>query len=402
MQTNSIFQNPLYKPLSLCYTGAMEKKISSYMSVSKRVLLVRCLCICLILLCVAAIVLSAVPLGKAECSAELKKSFSYSVGTVETQSYSRISFEFSREIERADVVVRLVTPGGAEVETISYRLSRGWRFVEDLPRTFYSDEISDVEVASVNYTLARQNDIALSVGVLAAVLIVYLAIVALRTRCKEFVLDEHKVEIYCGNIRHYINVDEKTAVSMPYALKSHARLQAVAGGNLVIADISFWQKITVSLQKLEEFGHVSGEEVNGGSFPEQIRSPQPDKVPEIKRVKAYLITGAALIALGAAGCIALCCTHYYVFGALVFLVGMAVAPVFFRHNCKVYEVDGHTVVLFTGPVKKYISVDGEIQDSYFTNTWREVFLHAQASEKSLTATFSGFRYMDLKVSDAEK
>ena len=139
---------------------------------------------------------------------------------------------------------------------------------------------------------------------------------------------------------------------MPYALKPPARLQAVAGGNLVIADISFWQKITVSLQKLEEFGHVSGEEVNGGSFPEQIRSPQPDKVPEIKRVKAYLITGAALLALGAAGCIALCCTHYYVFGALVFLVGMAVAPVFFRHNCKVYEVDGHTVVLFTGPVKK--------------------------------------------------
>ena len=198
----------------------------------------------------------------------MKKSFSYSVGTVETQSYSRISFEFSREIERADVVVRLVTPGGAEVETISYRLSRGWRFVEDLPRTFYSDEISDVEVASVNYTLARQNDIALSVGVLAAVLIVYLAIVALRTRCKEFVLDGHKVEIYCGNIRHYINVDEKTAASMPYALKSHARLQAAAGGNLVIADISFWQKITVSLQKLEEFGHVSDEEVSGGSFPE--------------------------------------------------------------------------------------------------------------------------------------
>lgn len=183
----------------------------------------------------------------------VEKSFSYSVGTVETQSYSRISFEFSREIERADVVVRLVTPGGAEVETISYRLSRGWRFVEDLPRTFYSDEISDVEVVSVNYTLARQNDISLSVGVLAAVLIVYLAIVALRTRCKEFVLAGHKVEIYCGNIRHYINVDEKTAVSMPYALKSHARLQAVAGGNLVIADISFWQKITVSLQKLEEF-----------------------------------------------------------------------------------------------------------------------------------------------------
>lgn len=51
------------------------------------------------------------PFGKSGVFGGVEKSFSYSVGTVETQSYSRISFEFSREIERADVVVRLVTPG---------------------------------------------------------------------------------------------------------------------------------------------------------------------------------------------------------------------------------------------------------------------------------------------------
>ena len=94
---------------------------------------------------------------------------------------------------------------------------------------------------------------------------------------------------------------------------------------------------------------------------------------------------------------------HYVF-ILVFVATAVFAGIVgFKCRYKSYDIDGHEVVLYSGLFKKHIRVDGEVIESGTSSRYvRTVVLHAMAGENYLEATFTGYRYLDLKITNTEK
>ena len=74
----------------------------------------------------------------------------------------------------------------------------------------------------------------------------------------------------------------------------------------------------------------------------------------------------------------------------------------FKCRYKVYDIEGHEVILYSGIIRRYIRVDGEIEESAgVSKETRTVVLNAHVDGIRLEAVFSGYRYMDLKVLSEE-
>ena len=247
-------------------------------------------------------------------------------------------------------------------------------------------------------------------GVVPAIFLLFFFIVG--PSSKKILLDGHKVEIYAGIIRLYIRVDGRIVAHKPNTYFINSCLTAVAGYNKIIVNIiSFtlpFKKIKINVEKI--IYNITESKQKNETFDtkssikeiylKEKNSVLKKKLLEKRLVTAIYIITIILIAALIGGAVAFGITGAeHILIELCAALAVFIGIVGFKYRCKYYEVDGHNVILYTGWIIKYMSVEDYdvIETSYTSERQKIIIFHSKIGDKILESTFTGYRYMDLKI-----
>ena len=379
----------------------MDKNIEiqkNYTSAAKRKWISRIIAVAVILISMTVMFLFIFPPGEAECTADLVN-----------DSYIKVIF--NGEVKDASVSVDFISYDGRIVAEHTFTFNRGSEFLVRIDDVEFSGFPNRVEITDVQGTRVSDEDTLLTVCLICVAVSVLSLIMIIKIRSKKLTVDGHEVEIYAGNVRRYVRVDGVIAAHKANDYFMKTRLEAAVGEKKIMVNISWLGKIEVT----EVQGGGEAEKTvteKGGTENKEMYIEEKEKRTKKakKRTKEavfirviYSITIVIMLAfIAAAIAMAVLKAHY------VFILVFATTAVFagivgFKCRYKSYDIDGHEVVLYSGLFKKHIRVDGEVIESGTSSRYvRTVVLHARAGENYLEATFTGYRYLDLKITNTEK
>ena len=379
----------------------MDKNIEiqkNYTSAAKRKWISRIIAVAVILVSMTVMFLFISPPGEAECTADLVN-----------DSYIKIIF--NGEVKDASVSVDFISYDGRIVAEHTFTFNRGSEFLVRIDDVEFSGFPSRIEITDVQGTRVSDEDTLFTVCLLCVAVSVLSLIMIIKIRSKKLTVDGHEVEIYAGNVRRYVRVDGVIAAHKANDYFMKTRLVADVGEKKIMVNISWLGKIEVTKAQVVGEAEKTGTEKGGTENKEMYIEEKETRTKKAKkRTKEavficviYSITIVIMLAfIAAAIAMAVLKAHY------VFIMVFAATAVFagivgFKCRYKSYDIDGHEVVLYSGLFKKHIRVDGEVIESGTSSRYvRTVVLHARAGENYLEATFTGYRYLDLKITNAEK
>ena len=379
----------------------MDKNIEiqkNYTSAAKRKWISRIIAVAVILVSMTVMFLFISPPGEAECTADLVN-----------DSYIKVIF--NGEVKDASVSVDFISYDGRIVAEHTFTFNKGSEFLVRLDDVEFSGFPNRVEITDVQGTRASDEDTLFTVCLICVAVSVLSLIMIIKIRSKKLTVDGHEVEIYAGNVRRYVRVDGVIAAHKANDYFMKTRLEAAVGEKKIMVNISWLGKIEVTKAQGGGEAEKTGTE-KGGTENKEMYIEEKEKMTKKakKRTKEavfirviYSITIVIMLAfIAAAIAMAVLKAHY------VFILVFATTAVFagivgFKCRYKSYDIDGHEVVLYSGLFKKHIRVDGEVIESGTSSRYvRTVVLHARAGENYLEATFTGYRYLDLKITNTEK
>lgn len=379
----------------------MDKNIEiqkNYTSAAKRKWISRIIAVAVILVSMTVMFLFISPPGEAECTADLVN-----------DNYIKVIF--NGEVKDASVSVDFISYDGRIVAEHTFTFNRGSEFLVRIDDVEFSGFPNRVEITDVQGTRVSDEDTLFTVCLLCVAVSVLSLIMIIKIRSKKLTVDGHEVEIYAGNIRRYVRVDGVIAVHKANDYFMKTRLEAAVGEKKIMVNISWLGKIEVTEAQGGGEAEITGTEKGGTENKETYIEEKEKRTKKAKkRTKEavfirviYSITIVIMLAfIAAAIAMAVLKAHY------VFIMVFAATAVFagivgFKCRYKSYDIDGHEVVLYSGLFKKHIRVDGEVIESGTSSRYvRTVVLHAMAGENYLEATFTGYRYLDLKITNTEK
>ena len=379
----------------------MDKNIQiqkNYTSAAKRKWISRIIAVAVILVSMTVMFLFIFPPSEAEC-------------TVDLVNDSYIKVIFNGEVKDASVSVDFISYDGRIVAEHTFTFNRGSEFLVRIDDVEFSGFPSRIEVTDVQGTRVSDEDTLFTVCLLCVAVSVLSLIMIIKIRSKKLTVDGHEVEIYAGNVRRYVRVDGVIAAHKANDYFMKTRLEAAVGEKKIMVNISWLGKIEVTEAQGVGEAEITGTEKGGTENKEMYIEEKETRTKKAKkRTKEavfirviYSITIVIMLAfIAAAIAMAVLKAHY------VFILVFAATAVFagivgFKCRYKSYDIDGHEVVLYSGLFKKHIRVDGEVIESGTSSRYvRTVVLHARAGENYLEATFTGYRYLDLKITNAEK
>ena len=379
----------------------MDKNIEiqkNYTSAAKRKWISRIIAVAVILVSMTVMFLFISPPGEAECTADLVN-----------DSYIKVIF--NGEVKDASVSVDFISYDGRIVAEHTFTFNRGSEFLVRLDDVEFSGFPNRVEITDVQGTRVSDEDTLFTVCLICVAVSVLSLIMIIKIRSKKLTVDGHEVEIYAGNVRRYVRVDGVIAAHKANDYFMKTRLEAAVGEKKIMVNISWLGKIEVTEVQVVGEAEITGTEKGGTENKEMyIEEKETMTKKTKKRTKEavfirviYSITIVIMLAfIAAAIAMAVLKAHY------VFILVFATTAVFagivgFKCRYKSYDIDGHEVVLYSGLFKKHIRVDGEVIESGTSSRYvRTVVLHARAGENYLEATFTGYRYLDLKITNTEK
>lgn len=379
----------------------MDKNIEiqkNYTSAAKRKWISRIIAVAVILVSMTVMFLFIFPPSEAECTADLVN-----------DSYIKVIF--NGEVKDASVSVDFISYDGRIVAEHTFTFNRGSEFLVRIDDVEFSGFPSRIEVTDVQGKRVSDEDTLFTVCLLCMAVSVLSLIMIIKIRSKKLTVDGHEVEIYAGNIRRYVRVDGVIAVHKANDYFMKTRLEAAVGEKKIMVNISWLGKIEVTKAQGGGEAEITGTEKGGTENKEMYIEEKEKRTKKAKkRTKEavfirviYSITIVIMLAfIAAAIAMAVLKAHY------VFILVFATTAVFagivgFKCRYKSYDIDGHEVVLYSGLFKKHIRVDGEVIESGTSSRYvRTVVLHAMAGENYLEATFTGYRYLDLKITNTEK
>ena len=379
----------------------MDKNIEiqkNYTSAAKRKWISRIIAVAVILISMAVMFLFIFPPGEAECTADLVN-----------DSYIKVIF--NGEVKDASVSVDFISYDGRIVAEHTFTFNRGSEFLVRIDDVEFSGFPNRVEITDVQGTRVSDEDMLLTVCLICVAVSVLSLIMIIKIRSKKLTVDGHEVEIYAGNVRRYVRVDGVIAAHKANDYFMKTRLVADVGEKKIMVNISWLGKIEVTKAQVVGEAEKTGTEKGGTENKEMYIEEKETRTKKAKkRTKEavfirviYSITIVIMLAfIAAAIAMAVLKAHY------VFILVFATTAVFagivgFKCRYKSYDIDGHEVVLYSGLFKKHIRVDGEVIESGTSSRYvRTVVLHARAGENYLEATFTGYRYLDLKITNTEK
>lgn len=412
----------------------MDKNIQiqkNYTSAAKRTLTVRLLYVLVAVISIVVMILFIFPSGEAECDVYLS-------------SYNRyINFSFDRYVKEASVQVKFIDRSGITVGDETYNLKEGSEFRRSLTDGNLYFKVDRIVVSDVQAKLGFDSE-TMSVVYTICIAFILLSVYGIvTTRCKKMEVDGYNVEIYNGPLRRYIACDGVIVAHNAKGYLMHSKEEAVVGSYLLKVSFFFYGKIGVEKVKLargQESAENKAAETVEGSAPavemtakgaaewenaeeknalpvaEEGEKPPVNSVlieeNELKKRKKskealtirtiYAVTIFIILAL-AGGAIALFAIGaFYVFPIILLMLALLVGLGGFKCRYKVYDIKGHEVILYSGIIRRYIRVDGEIEESAgVSKETRTVVLNARVDGIRLEAVFSGYRYMDLKVLSEE-
>ena len=379
----------------------MDKNIEiqkNYTSAAKRKWISRIIAVAVILISMTMMFLFIFPPLEAECTADLVN-----------DSYIKVIF--NGEVKDASVSVDFISYDGRIVAEHTFTFNRGSEFLVRIEDVEFSGFPNRIEVTDVQGTRVSDEDMLFTVCLICVAVSVLSLIMIIKIRSKKLTVDGHEVEIYAGNVRRYVRVDGVIAAHKANDYFMKTRLEAAVGEKKIMVNISWLGKIEVTEAQGVGEAEITGTEKGGTENKEMYIEEKEKRTKKAKkRTKEavfirviYSITIVIMLAfIAAAIAMAVLKAHY------VFILVFAATAVFagivgFKCRYKSYDIDGHEVVLYSGLFKKHIRVDGEVIESGTSSRYvRTVVLHARAGENYLEATFTGYRYLDLKITNAEK
>lgn len=379
----------------------MDKNIEiqkNYTSAAKRKWISRIIAVAVILVSMTVMFLFISPPGEAECTADLVN-----------DSYIKVIF--NGEVKDASVSVDFISYDGRIVAEHTFTFNRGSEFLVRLDDVEFSGFPNRVEITDVQGTRVSDEDTLFTVCLICVAVSVLSLIMIIKIRSKKLTVDGHEVEIYAGNVRRYVRVDGVIAAHKANDYFMKTRLEAAVGEKKIMVNISWLGKIEVTEVQGGGEAEITGTEKGGTENKEMYIEEKETRTKKAKkRTKEavvvrviYSITIVIMLAfIAAAIAMAVLKAHY------VFILVFATTAVFagivgFKCRYKSYDIDGHEVVLYSGLFKKHIRVDGEVIESGTSSRYvGTVVLHAMAGENYLEATFTGYRYLDLKITNTEK
>lgn len=379
----------------------MDKNIEiqkNYTSAAKRKWISRIIAVAVILVSMTVMFLFISPPGEAECTADLVN-----------DSYIKVIF--NGEVKDASVSVDFISYDGRIVAEHTFTFNRGSEFLVRIDDVEFSGFPNRVEITDVQGTRVSDEDTLFTVCLICVAVSVLSLIMIIKIRSKKLTIDGHEVEIYAGNVRRYVRVDGVIAAHKANDYFMKTRLEAAVGEKKIMVNISWLGKIEVTKAQGVDEAEITGTEKGGTENKEMYIEEKETRTKKAKkRTKEavfirviYSITIVIMLAfIAAAIAMAVLKAHY------VFILVFAATAVFagivgFKCRYKSYDIDGHEVVLYSGLFKKHIRVDGEVIESGTSSRYvRTVVLHARAGENYLEATFTGYRYLDLKITNMEK
>ena len=379
----------------------MDKNIEiqkNYTSAAKRKWISRIIAVAVILISMTMMFLFIFPPLEAECTADLVN-----------DSYIKVIF--NGEVKDASVSVDFISYDGRIVAEHTFTFNRGSEFLVRIEDVEFSGFPNRIEVTDVQGTRVSDEDMLFTVCLICVAVSVLSLIMIIKIRSKKLTVDGHEVEIYAGNVRRYVRVDGVIAAHKANDYFMKTRLEAAVGEKKIMVNISWLGKIEVTEVQGVGEAEITGTEKGGTENKEMYIEEKEKRTKKAKkRTKEavfirviYSITIVIMLAfIAAAIAMAVLKAHY------VFILVFAATAVFagivgFKCRYKSYDIDGHEVVLYSGLFKKHIRVDGEVIESGTSSRYvRTVVLHARAGENYLEATFTGYRYLDLKITNAEK
>lgn len=417
----------------------MDKNIQiqkNYTSAAKRTLTVRLLYVLVAVISIVVMILFIFPSGEAECDVYLS-------------SYNRyINFSFDRYVKEASVQVKFIDRSGITVGDETYNLKEGSEFRRSLTDGNLYFKVDRIVVSDVQAKLGFDSE-TMSVVYTICIAFMLLSVYGIvTTRCKKMEVDGYNVEIYNGPLRRYIACDGVIVAHNAKGYLMHSKEEAVVGSYLLKVSFFFYGKIGVEKVKLAQSGQESAEnkaaetvegtpdgsepavEMTANGAAEWENAEEKNALPvaeegekppvnsvlieenELKKRKKskealvirtiYAVTIFIILAL-AGGAIALFAIGaFYVFPIILLMLALLVGLGGFKCRYKVYDIKGHEVILYSGIIRRYIRVDGEIEESAgVSKETRTVVLNAHVDGIRLEAVFSGYRYMDLKVLSEE-
>lgn len=379
----------------------MDKNIEiqkNYTSAAKRKWISRIIAVAVILVSMTVMFLFISPPGEAECTADLVN-----------DSYIKVIF--NGEVKDASVSVDFISYDGRIVAEHTFTFNRGSEFLVRIDDVEFSGFPNRIEITDVQGTRVSDEDTLFTVCLICVAVSVLSLIMIIKIRSKKLTVDGHEVEIYAGNVRRYVRVDGVIAAHKANDYFMKTRLEAAVGEKKIMVNISWLGKIEVTEAQGGGEAEITGTEKDGTENKEMYIEEKEKRTKKAKkRTKEavfirviYSITIVIMLAfIAAAIAMAVLKAHY------VFILVFATTAVFagivgFKCRYKSYDIDGHEVVLYSGLFKKHIRVDGEVIESGTSSRYvRTVVLHAMAGENYLEATFTGYRYLDLKITNTEK
>lgn len=379
----------------------MDKNIEiqkNYTSAAKRKWISRIIAVAVILVSMTVMFLFISPPGEAECTADLVN-----------DSYIKVIF--NGEVKDASVSVDFISYDGRIVAEHTFTFNRGSEFLVRIDDVEFSGFPNKVVITDVQGTRVSDEDTLFTVCLICVAVSVLSLIMIIKIRSKKLTVDGHEVEIYAGNVRRYVRVDGVIAAHKANDYFMKTRLEAAVGEKKIMVNISWLGKIEVKKEQGVGEAEITGTEKGGTENKEMYIEEKETRTKKAKkRTKEavfirviYSITIVIMLAfIAAAIAMAVLKAHY------VFILVFATTAVFagivgFKCRYKSYDIDGHEVVLYSGLFKKHIRVDGEVIESGTSSRYvRTVVLHARAGENYLEATFIGYRYLDLKITNTEK
>lgn len=379
----------------------MDKNIEiqkNYTSAAKRKWISRIIAVAVILVSMTVMFLFISPPGEAECTADLVN-----------DSYIKVIF--NGEVKDASVSVDFISYDGRIVAEHTFTFNRGSEFLVRIDDVEFSGFPNRVEITDVQGTRVSDEDTLFTVCLICVAVSVLSLIMIIKIRSKKLTVDGHEVEIYAGNVRRYVRVDGVIAAHKANDYFMKTRLEAAVGEKKIMVNISWLGKIEVTEVQGGGEAEKTGTEKGGTENKEMYIEEKETRTKKAKkRTKEavvvrviYSITIVIMLAfIAAAIAMAVLKAHY------VFILVFATTAVFagivgFKCRYKSYDIDGHEVVLYSGLFKKHIRVDGEVIESGTSSRYvGTVVLHAMAGENYLEATFTGYRYLDLKITNTEK
>ena len=376
----------------------MDKNIEiqkNYTSAAKRKWISRIIAVAVILVSMTVMFLFISPPGEAECTADLVN-----------DSYIKVIF--NGEVKDASVSVDFISYDGRIVAEHTFTFNRGSEFLVRIDDVEFSGFPNRVEITDVQGTRVSDEDTLLTVCLICVAVSVSSLIMIIKIRSKKLTVDGHEVEIYAGNVRRYVRVDGVIAAHKANDYFMKTRLEAAVGEKKIMVNISWLGKIEVTKAQGGGEAEITGTE-KGGTENKEMYIEENEKKTKKRTKEAvfirviYSITIVIILAFIAAAIAMAVLKAYYVFILVFATTAVFAGIVGFKCRYKSYDIDGHEVVLYSGLFKKHIRVDGEVIESGTSSRYvRTVVLHARAGENYLEATFTGYRYLDLKITNTEK